>query len=1139
MVRNILTGIILFFSFSVVAQSTFRANFNYILSGTVDQGGTYSLRGLYSDDDELGFPVDSLQAGYFFIDKNGQIFTVVHTNGLSPLEIEVDAFDANGAPVTGKGLLTAKRNNVYLESGSATDKLKSIVENNARINTFIDSSRISEGYILIHYNNDGEVSRDTINIPSNATVGVISKSSDGTDYTASEVTDSLNKYNFLYWSQEVQSAASSNAIVVLPTPNAARAGRTIVFNMVDNDTGDERVNQLSGTLWYQNTTFATYTFDDEETRTVRCAKIPDGSYGWIIDKEPSNPGVVTSASAPDTTQTWVDTDSTVKIRNQGEWMQVAPDRQFMTLNDLLNNANKIPFKVGEIIEVASTGARYKIREDSLSGYVVDSVAVLPVGGKYAKLLNPSFKRMGLSSDSTAITESKITNAILYSGILEVSLFVEIGTYNFSGYTPTAGDIRGVNIIGENKKETIITGWDKTPFRGDVYVKNITFKDCEEVFYQRSTVDNIFSDTVDIIIEDCIVDQTEEIINISNTSLLSVNKFVFKNCNVTRSKAGQGIIINKYINDALVENSSFENPDSSFTSIIILGDNLDIVDKAVINNCTFYDINSTGEFGSNTHGVLVYGRDITISNCLVDSTNIFRFYPRGRNAKVINCEINMTGTFPSGADFTPVFFKAGSTDDSDYSLYMSNVSIDAFDNPVFFYEGYGNIRIDNCEFYTEKRIASNLEIDLKNGSFRSRFSMYNSKITGGRISFSARDTIFTSIDFIGNEIKDIDVFIFTANTQDKCFESLLMDGNQINTKTNLFNPASIGGEVLLYNNRISTGSLIQGVFDVFIADGNRIYDNSTTTGVRYFPFSITVDKFVFNNNIVRADSLVRFYSEINSADTILFNNNEIWANPSQLSPSRLLSIPDTLNFLSVKDNVVNINNATGDFILTGSGGGIVYAQVTGNYVKTNATNFFGITNSIDSLIFTNNYGLRNIGDDTKYNLIGNSGYNYVTNPINSEVENINVTLDSLKTYADQSEADAETYAVSQDLNDADYQDWVGFVAGSTEADSTFTFDLDLADYTKMIRGYSLNDNRTYEIELDHTGFTPRRGQTLTILIMNDGTNTNDITFSCTDVGVTFQTLDGSSGATRTITSGAGKIELVYDVDDDIYTIVDLR
>ena len=100
-----------------------------------------------------------------------------------------------------------------------------------------------------------------------------------------------------------------------------------------------------------------------------------------------------------------------------------------------------------------------------------------------------------------------------------------------------------------------------------------------------------------------------------------------------------------------------------------------------------------------------------------------------------------------------------------------------------------------------------------------------------------------------------------------------------------------------------------------------------------------------------------------------------------------------------------------------------------------------------------------------------------------------------------------------MNDSDYQDWVGFVAGTTEADSTFEYELGLADYTRSIRGYSLDDDRTYEIELDHTGFTPRRGQSITVLLMNDGTNTNNITFSCTDVGVTFQTLDGSSGATR--------------------------
>jgi len=141
-------------------------------------------------------------------------------------------------------------------------------------------------------------------------------------------------------------------------------------------------------------------------------------------------------------------------------------------------------------------------------------------------------------------------------------------------------------------------------------------------------------------------------------------------------------------------------------------------------------------------------------------------------------------------------------------------------------------------------------------------------------------------------------------------------------------------------------------------------------------------------------------------------------------------------------------------------------------------------------------------------------------------------------ADQ-DAATKGFARDQDLNDADYQDWVGLSPGSTQSDSTFTYDLGIAEYTRTIRGYKLDDNRTYTIELDHTSFTPRRGQVVTILISNDGTNTNDITFTCTDVGVTFQELDGTTGGTKVVPSTSGKIELIYDVDNDTYTIVDTR
>jgi len=141
MVRII--SVILFICFSVSAQAQFRAEFQYILSGTVDQGGTYSLRGLFSDNDQIGYSVDSIDVGDFFIDKNGQVYQIVHSSASSPLELEVDPVGDAGTPVTGNGLLSESLYNIYFETAGIPDKLRSLVENDFRQNFIPSVPRIA------------------------------------------------------------------------------------------------------------------------------------------------------------------------------------------------------------------------------------------------------------------------------------------------------------------------------------------------------------------------------------------------------------------------------------------------------------------------------------------------------------------------------------------------------------------------------------------------------------------------------------------------------------------------------------------------------------------------------------------------------------------------------------------------------------------------------------------------------------------------------------------------------------------------------------------------------------------------------------------------------------------------------------
>jgi hypothetical protein len=60
--------------------------------------------------------------------------------------------------------------------------------------------------------------------------------------------------------------------------------------------------------------------------------------------------VYSEATLADTTTFWRDPDSHVNAY-LGQWTRIAPDRQFMTITDLKDNTNKIPWRAGEIVQV--------------------------------------------------------------------------------------------------------------------------------------------------------------------------------------------------------------------------------------------------------------------------------------------------------------------------------------------------------------------------------------------------------------------------------------------------------------------------------------------------------------------------------------------------------------------------------------------------------------------------------------------------------------------------------------------------------------------------------------------------------------------------------------------------------------------
>ena len=688
-------------------------------------------------------------------------------------------------------------------------------------------------------------------------------------------------------------------------------------------------------------------------------------------------------------------------------IKARPDQMIMV--DSVEEILTLKLGLGDRVKVKSSGAEYLVQADSVAGYTNDSIAVVPNDNNYFVLQNPSAKTLGFKLDSTAIQKKLFVNALNFCNIINVPFFANSGIYNFSNLTTLAGELSDINIIGEGAGNTIFYNIDEIVLEGNLSVKNLAIKNSNEVFKQRSSTGSFFNGEINIILNQVNTDSVEELVQIQSDALLTINELNVKDCNFLNNTQGQGFIINKKIKQAVFENCYWETPNSSFTSLLILGDNLDICDKVTINNCRYYNIYSTGAAANNIHGALIYSKNILISNCSVDSTNIFRFYPRGRNAKIENTTIRYTDSYPNPAiTFTPVIFKAGSLDNKTPSLVLDNVNIDAFDNPALTIEGYGYFDIVNSFIYTSASSSTDLiTIDQSIVPFMD-VNMNGCRLENGSIRVTG-DSIVQSINISNSDIINVSNWQLGLGYT---LKELNLFNNNITLNASLINPSSSILNADISSNRISLSTQIpRGNYDLIkLIDNNLIYDQANPVGgIKDAGFYIDNCKTcIIDANYTEADSVRRYNNILTNADTVFVSNNVIKIRKNgQLSPVRFLNIADSLDYLSVKENVVNISNGTGDIISLSEVTSL--AIIENNIFNSNASNTIGGVGLIDSLIYSDNRGVP-LGTNNNYNLIGAIGRNYANEPLTGTVKELNILLeqsylniDTLQTQAQQFES----------------------------------------------------------------------------------------------------------------------------------------
>jgi len=829
-------------------------------------------------------------------------------------------------------------------------------------------------------------------------------------------------------------------------------------------------------------------------------------------------------------------------------MKLAPDRQFMTLTDLLNNANKIPFRLGEIIEVASTGARYKIQADSVEGYNVDNVAVIPVASNYAVLQakNKEYK-----------TE--------WWGNLESGSLI----WNSAGKFAFLTTKKGINRVSGSYSDSTISRGNKVILSQPLIIK-------DQIYLQTNVVYEGYSSNINvddnILFPSLILDFS----NSQDTALVLLDRS--QNINVGSA--------NQYCNPSL-RNINIEVISDLHTVIALHGAMGDVLDNVVIEGNDF-----TAKGITYDYGIFAKIKNTRIENCdtsihvingpvSTSTSTLFENITSNRSKYGIVIDENAGTQFEFRKLFVETWDSIGVVIGKDNDVYFNN----------FESENGGRTPEPHAIFLLQGDVDDNrTSVSIRNARLGGQ-SKYTFDVEGAyilSISDSWLAGLTGSVNFIrGTQYFDVlNISSFRmrgapGGSSDQLYADLNSDLHSSTIRTVLSTTYN-DNKVVNFHDEVTAGTFyLKNGSNVFLTRSMEHppvirYDNPANGGIYKAPLALSttqelgssyhVDKNIYTELYPRGNTkLENIYSEILVLGLTENQTTGLFGFSSVLDiRNSTYNILDLYSYKATTDfpNGVHSGTITNTFGFLAElnadriGGenrniinvGGIHVKDHGRDLGTNNTveNSYGLLIENQTFDANNTYSIYtglgpvHLGDSLyvagNFNVDGDI-YG-VTNPMTG-TNTVQASLDSLKTYADQSEADAETYAVSQDINDADYQDWVGLTPGSAQADSTFNYDLGIAEYTRTIRGYKLDDNRTYTIELDHTSFTPRRGQVVTIVISNDGTNTNDITFTCTDVGVTFQELDGTTGGTKVVPSTAGKIELIYDVDNDTYTIVDTR
>lgn len=149
--------------------------------------------------------------------------------------------------------------------------------------------------------------------------------------------------------------------------------------------------------------------------------------------------------------------------------------------DALQNTSLV-LEVGDRVKIDDTGAEYLIQADSVAGYVVDSVAVVPVGSSYAVLQSKPYLKLtnfgaisGVSSVNKEVNKNAFSKALSYAKQKNEILFID-GVFVMDAGIET--DYLQIKGFGLDESRLVSTGDLSDPFlsitskENNVIIENI-------------------------------------------------------------------------------------------------------------------------------------------------------------------------------------------------------------------------------------------------------------------------------------------------------------------------------------------------------------------------------------------------------------------------------------------------------------------------------------------------------------------------------------------------------------------------------------------------------------------------------------------------------------------------------------------